>query len=83
MRVYENAEEKRFRGETKIQGVKRIEADKKVRSILYFALVAEGKILFSQKQLTVKVLSVCFKEFFNLLDAAFVKHFTAASLTIQ
>ena len=50
MRVYEHSEDKRIAEEKrKFRGMKRYEADKKLKSILYLALVAEGKRMFSQK----------------------------------
>ena len=50
MRVYEHAEEKRLAEEKqKFGGMRRYEADKKVRSILYLALGEEGKRVFAQK----------------------------------
>ena len=53
--------------------MRRYEADKKVRSILYLALGAEGKRVFAQNHPSVKVLGISFKEFFELLEAAFIK----------
>ena len=58
----------------KFGGMRRYEADKKVRSILYLALKSEGKRVFSQKHPSVKVLAISFKDFFDLLEAAFIKH---------
>ena len=46
---------------------------KKVRSILYLALGAEVKRVFAQKHPRVKILGTSFKEFFELLEAAFIK----------
>ena len=74
MRVYENAEDKRLAEEKrKFGGMRRYEADKKVRPILYLALRAEEKRVFAQKHPRVKVLGISFKEFFELLEAAFIK----------
>ena len=53
--------------------MRRYEADKKGRSTLYLALGAEGKRVFAQKHPRVKVLGISFKEFFELLEAAFIK----------
>ena len=48
MRVFETTEDKRILEEKrKFGGVRRYEADKKVRSILYLALGVEGKRVFS------------------------------------
>ena len=57
----------------KLRGMRRYEADKKVRSIPYLALRAEGKRVFSQKHPRVKFLAISFKDFFDLLEAAFIK----------
>ena len=47
MRVFEHTEDKRTREEKrKLGGMRRYEADKKVRYILYLALGAEGKRVF-------------------------------------
>ena len=74
MRVYEHAEEKRLAEEKrKLGGTRRYEADKKVSSILYLALGAEGKRVFTQKHPMVKVLGISFKEFYELLESAFIK----------
>ena len=74
MRVYEHAEDKRLAEEKrKFGGMRRYGADKKVRSILYLALGAEGKRVFAQKHPRVKVIGISFKEFFELLEAAFIK----------
>ena len=74
MRVYEHAEEKRLaEDKRKFIGMRRYEADKKVRSILYLALGAEGKRVFAQKHPRVKVLGISFKEFYELLESAFIK----------
>ena len=73
-RVYEQAEDKRLAEEKRKFGcMRKYEADKKVRSILYLALGAEGKRVFAQKHPRVKVLGIFFKEFFELLEAAFIK----------
>ena len=53
--------------------MRRYEADKKVKSVLYLALEVEGKRVFAQKHPRVKVLGISFKEFFELLEAAFIK----------
>ena len=74
MRVHEHAEDKRLAEEKrKFGGMRRYEADKKVRPILYLALRAEGKRVFAQKQPRAKVLGILFKEVFELLEAAFIK----------
>ena len=74
MRVYEHAEEKRLAEEKrKFGGMRRYEADKKVRSILYLALGAEGKRVFAQKHPRVKILGISFKEFYEMLELAFIK----------
>ena len=61
------------RREPKIRGHEEIRGRQKVRSILYLALGAEKKRVFSQKHPRVKVLTISFKEFFDLLDTAFIK----------
>ena len=49
MKVYDNAEDKRIAEEKrKIGGMRRIEADKKLRFILYLALGYKGKSVVSQ-----------------------------------
>ena len=59
MRIYDQSEEKRMVEEKrKLRGMRRYEADKKVRSILYLALGAEGKRVFSQKHPRVKFLAI-------------------------
>ena len=73
MRVYEHAEDKRIEEKRKIRGMRRYEADKKVRSILYLALGAEGKRVFAQKHPRVKILAISFKEFLDVLETAFIK----------
>ena len=74
MRVYEHAEEKRLaEDKRKFGGMRRYEADKKVRSILYLALGAEGKRVFAQKNPRLKVLGISFKEFYELLESTFMK----------
>ena len=74
MRVYEHAEEKRLAEEKrKFGGMRRYEAYKIVRSILYLALGVEGKKIFAQKHPRVKILGISFKKFFELLEAAFIK----------
>ena len=61
MRVYEHSEDKRIAEEKlKLGDLRRYEVDKKVRSILYLALGAEGKKVFSQKHPRVKVLAISF-----------------------
>ena len=66
MRVYEHAEEKKLAEEKqKFGGMRRYKADKKVRSIMYLVLGAEGKKVFAQKHPRVKVLGVSFKDFTN------------------
>ena len=72
MRVYENAVDKKILEEKRnLGGMRRNEAEKKIRSILYLALY--GKRVLSQKHPRMKVLSISSKDFFNLLDAVFVK----------
>ena len=74
MRVYEHAEEKRLAEEKrKFGGMRRYEADKKVRSNLYLALGAEGKRVFTQKHPKVKILGISFKKFYELLESVFIK----------
>ena len=74
MRVYGHAEEKRLAEEKRKFGVmRRYEAEKKVRSILYLALGAEGKRFFAQKHRRLKVLGISFKEFYELLESACIK----------
>ena len=81
IRVYEHAEDKRIAVEKrKFGGMRRYEADKKVRSILYLALGAEGKRVFAQKHPSVKVLGISFKEFSDLLEFAFIK---STSMTFE
>ena len=59
MRVWEIAEDNKIiKEKRKIWGMRRNDADKKVRFILYLALGAEVKILFSQKHPMIKVLSI-------------------------
>ena len=53
--------------------MRRTEADKKLRSILFLALGSEGKRVFTQKNPRVKILAITFSEFWTLLDAAFKK----------
>ena len=70
----ENAEDKIIIEEKrKIGGLRKNEADKKVRCILYLALGSLGKRVFSQKHLIVKVLSISFEEILDFLDAVFNK----------
>ena len=74
MKQYESAEDKRINEEKrKFNGMRRTEADKKLRSILFLALGSEGKRVCSQKNPRVKILTITFSEFWNLLDAAFNK----------
>ena len=74
MKQYESAEEKRINEEKrKFNGMRRTEADKKLRSILFLALGSEGKRVFTQKNPRVKILAISFSEFWSLLDAAFNK----------
>ena len=74
MKQYEPAEEKRINEEKrKFNGMRRTEADKKLRSILFLALGSEGKRVFTQKNPRVKILAISFSEFWTLLDAAFNK----------
>ena len=51
--------------------MRRTEADKKLRSILFLALGSKGKRVFTQKNARVKILAISFSEFWTLLDAAF------------
>ena len=74
MRVYEHAEDKRIAEEKrKFRGMRRYEAEKKVRSVLYLALGAEAKKVFAQKHPRVKVLGISFKNIFDLLESVFIK----------
>ena len=74
MKQYESAEEKRINEEKrKLNGIRRTEADKKLRSVLFLALGSEGKRVFTQKKPRVKILAIIFSEFWTLLDAAFNK----------
>ena len=74
MKQYESAEEKRINEEKrKFNGMRRTEADKKLRSILFLALGSEGKRVSTQKNPRVKILAISFSEFWTLLDAAFNK----------
>ena len=55
MKQYESAEEKRINEEKrKFNGMRRTEADKKLRSILFLALGSEGKRVFTQKKPRIK-----------------------------
>ena len=61
MRVYEHARDKRMAEEKRqFGGMRRYEADKKVRSISYLALGAEGKRVFAPKHPRVEVLGISF-----------------------
>ena len=53
--------------------MRRYETDKKLKSILYLALGAEGKRVFSQKHPNVIVVAISFKKISHLLEAAFIK----------
>ena len=53
--------------------MRRTEADKKLRSILFLAVGSERKRVFTQKNPRVKILANSFTEFWTLLDAAFNK----------
>ena len=69
-----HAEDKKIAEERqKFGGMRRYEANKKVRTILYLALGAEGKRVFAQEHPRVEVLEISFKEFFDLLETAFIK----------
>ena len=57
----------------KLNGMRRTEEDKKLRSILFLASGSEGKRVFSQKNPRVKILTISLSEFWTLLDAAFNK----------
>ena len=48
--------------------MRRTEADKKLRSVLFLALGSEGKRVFTQKNPRVKILAITFSEFWTLLD---------------
>ena len=74
MKQYEAAEEKRINVEKrKFNGMRRTEADEKLRSILSLSLGSEGKRIFTQKNPRVKILAISFTEFWTLIDAAFNK----------
>ena len=74
MKQYESAEEKRINEEKrKFNGMRRTEADTKLRSILFLALRSEGKRVFTQKNPRVKILAITFSEIWTLLDAAINK----------
>ena len=74
MQVYEHSEDKRIAEEKrKFGGMRRYQADKKVRFILHLALGAEGKRVFSPNHPRVKILAISFKDFFDLLEGDFVK----------
>ena len=71
---YEAAEEKRINVEKrKFNGMRRTEADKTLRSILFLALRSEETRVFTQKNPRVKILAISFTESWTLLDAAFNK----------
>ena len=73
MKQYESAEEKRINEEKrKFNGMRRTEADKKLRSILFLVLGSEEKKVFSQKNPRVKILTISL-EFWTLLDPSFNK----------
>ena len=74
MKQYEAAEEKRINEEKRnLNGMRRTEADQKLRSILILALESEEKRVFTQKNPRVKISAISFSEFWTLLDAAFNK----------
>ena len=74
MKQYEAAEEKRINEEKRnLNGMRRTEADQKLRSILILALESEEKRVFTQKNPRVKISAISFTEFWTLLDAAFNK----------
>ena len=74
MEQYEAAEEKRINEEKrKLIGMRRAEADKKLRSILFLALGSERKRGIAQKKSRLKSLTISFTEFWTLLDTAFKK----------
>ena len=76
MKQYEAAEEKLINEEKrKFNAMRRVEADKKLRSILFLALGSQGKRVFAQKNPRVKILIISFTEFWTLLllDTAFNK----------
>ena len=49
MKSYDAAEETRIKEENKFEGMRRVEADKKLRSILFIALGSEGMKVLAQK----------------------------------
>ena len=74
MKQYQSAEEKRIiKEKRKFNGMRRTEADKKLRSILFLALGSKGKRVFTQKNTRVEILAISFTEIWTLLDAAFNK----------
>ena len=74
MKPNESAKEKRINEEKrKFNGMRRTEADKKLRPFLFLALGSEEKRVFTQKNPRVKIITITFSEFWTLLDAAFNK----------
>ena len=57
----------------KFKGMRRTEADKKLRLTLFLALGSEGKTVFTRKNTRVKILAISFTDFWTLLVAAFNK----------
>ena len=72
-RRYDEEESASIKSETKKFNGMRIEAYKKLRSVLYRALGNEGKRIFGQKFTKVKNLQISFKEFWDFLAIAFVR----------
>ena len=75
MKQYQAAKEKRINEEKrKINGMRRTEAYKKLRSVLFFSSREQKKKgVFTQKNPRFKILAISFTEFWTLLDAAFNK----------
>ena len=65
--------EENKRQKKKFGGLRRAEADKKLKSILFLTLGNERKTVFSQKSPRVKILSISFEEIWGLLDLTFKK----------
>ena len=66
---YDDEEMASIKSETKkFNGMRLEEADKKLRSIFYLALVNEGKKIFGQKFPRVKFLQISFKDFWENLS---------------
>ena len=75
MNSYEAAQFKRISDETKkFGGLRRAEADKKLRSIICIALGKKRrKGILSKKNTRVKILAIYFRKFWDLLNPAFNK----------